>query len=53
MLFVLAAVLVFGLLVIIHELGHFFAAKASGIQVLEFGVGFGPKIFKFTRKGTL
>ncbi len=53
MLFVLAAILVFGLLVIIHELGHFFAAKASGIQVLEFGVGFGPKIFKFTYKGTL
>ncbi len=31
-------------LVIIHELGHFFAAKAFGIKVLEFGIGFPPRI---------
>ena len=32
------------LLVIIHEMGHFFAAKAFGIKVLEFGIGLPPKI---------
>lgn len=53
MLFILAAILVFGLLVIIHELGHFFAAKASGIQVIEFGIGYPPRVFKFTYKGTI
>lgn len=31
-------------LVIIHELGHFFAAKKSGVQVLEFGIGIPPKV---------
>lgn len=33
-------------LVIIHELGHFFAAKKSGVKVLEFGIGIPPKICK-------
>ena len=32
------------LLVVLHELGHFFAAKAFGIKVLEFGVGFPPRV---------
>ena len=36
----------FVLLIIIHELGHFIAAKISGVRVNEFGVGFGPKLFK-------
>ena len=31
-------------LILIHEAGHFFAAKAFGIKVLEFGVGFPPRI---------
>jgi len=33
-------------LVIIHELGHFIAAKKSGVKVLEFGIGIPPKAFK-------
>ncbi|MCK9519236.1 MAG: site-2 protease family protein [Dehalococcoidia bacterium] len=37
-------------LVIIHELGHLIAAKAFGIKVLEFGVGFPPKAFTWTRR---
>ena len=40
------AVLVFVILIIIHEFGHFIAAKASGVRVNEFAVGFGPKLFK-------
>ena len=41
----LLAVLVFLLLIIIHELGHFLAAKLLGVRVNEFAVGFGPKLF--------
>ena len=39
------AILVFLLLIIIHELGHFLAAKLLGVRVNEFAVGFGPKLF--------
>lgn len=39
------AVIMFLLLIIIHELGHFAAAKAMGVRVNEFAVGFGPKLF--------
>lgn len=49
------AVLAFGLVlipaIIIHELGHLFAAKAVGINVLEFGVGFPPRLAKLFRWG--
>ena len=45
MLTVVAAVLVFGILVLVHELGHFVTAKLTGMQVDEFAIGFGPKIF--------
>ncbi len=38
-------------LVVIHEFGHFLAAKAFGIKVLEFGIGFPPKAFTYLRKG--
>lgn len=40
----LAAALLFGLVIFIHELGHFLAAKFSGVRVLKFSIGFGPKI---------
>ena len=42
----MVAVLIFVLLIIIHELGHFLAAKATGVKVNEFSVGFGPKLIK-------
>jgi len=41
-----------GLLVFIHELGHFLVAKWSGIRVEQFSLGFGPKILGFTRGET-
>lgn len=41
----LVAILVFLVLIIIHEFGHFIAAKAVGVRVNEFAVGFGPKLF--------
>ena len=42
------AVLLFLILVVIHEFGHFIAAKLCGVRVNEFAVGFGPKLFKKT-----
>jgi regulator of sigma E protease len=48
----IASVFVFGLVVFIHELGHFIAAKCSGITVQEFAIGMGPKLFGFERGGT-
>jgi regulator of sigma E protease len=42
--YTLAAVLVLGVLIFVHELGHFLVAKASGVAVLRFSLGFGPRI---------
>ena len=42
----LAPILVFGLVVFIHELGHFLAAKAFGVYAPRFSIGFGPALFK-------
>ncbi|HVX40362.1 MAG TPA: RIP metalloprotease RseP [Gemmatimonadaceae bacterium] len=50
MLAILAPILVFGLVIFVHELGHFMAAKATGVYAPRFSIGFGPPIFKF-RKG--
>jgi regulator of sigma E protease len=49
-LYFLAALLVFGLIIFAHELGHYLAARASGIRVLEFAMGFGPKLIGWRRK---
>jgi regulator of sigma E protease len=49
----LAALFVFGLLITSHELGHFIAAKLSGVTVLEFAIGMGPKLFSYKGKETL
>lgn len=44
-IYILAAILVFGLLVAVHELGHFLVAKACGVRVNEFSIGMGPEIW--------
>lgn len=49
---ILAAVFVFGLLIIGHELGHFTMAKAAGVPVLEFSFGMGPRLIGFTKGET-
>lgn len=41
---IVAAVFVFGLLVLVHEFGHFITAKLTGMRVDEFAIGFGPKL---------
>ena len=43
-------VLILGIVVFIHEFGHYLFAKRAGIYVYEFSIGMGPKIFKFNRK---
>lgn len=48
----LAIIFVFGLLVMIHEFGHFIVARWNGIKVLEFAFGFGPKLVGFKGKET-
>ena len=46
----LTFIIIFGILVVVHEFGHFYFAKKSGILVREFAVGMGPKIFAHTGK---
>ena len=52
MIYVIAAILIFGVLIALHELGHFLAAKACGVRVNEFAIGMGPAIFKKTKGET-
>lgn len=49
---ILYAVLIFCLLIFVHELGHFTAAKAVGIRVNEFSIGMGPALFHFGKGET-
>ena len=46
------AILVFGLIILIHEFGHFIVAKKNGIAVLEFSIGMGPRLLSTVRGGT-
>ncbi|MCD7812553.1 MAG: RIP metalloprotease RseP [Lachnospiraceae bacterium] len=48
---ILIALIVFSLIIIIHELGHFLLAKANGITVLEFSLGMGPRILSHQKEG--
>jgi regulator of sigma E protease len=50
---IVMALLALGFLIFIHELGHFWAARATGVRVEEFAVGFGPAIVKHKRNGIL
>lgn len=47
---ILAAIGIFGLLILIHELGHFISARAFGVSIKEFSIGMGPKLFSITSK---
>ncbi|MBQ4273661.1 MAG: RIP metalloprotease RseP [Clostridia bacterium] len=52
---IIYAILIFGVLIFIHELGHFIVARLCGVKVLEFAIGMGPKLFswKGKKKGTV
>lgn len=49
---IIAFIFVFGILVIVHEFGHFFVAKKSGVLVREFAIGMGPKLLSWNRNNT-
>jgi regulator of sigma E protease len=49
---IIAFLFVLGVLIFVHELGHFLAARRLGIRVITFSLGFGPKILKFQRGDT-
>ena len=52
-LWTVPVLVVLGIVVIIHELGHFLVARALGVRVETFSIGFGPEIFGFfDRSGT-
>ncbi|MFC4557156.1 RIP metalloprotease RseP [Virgibacillus kekensis] len=50
---VIAFIFMFGLLVFVHEFGHLIFAKRAGMLAREFAIGFGPKIFAFTKNETV
>lgn len=52
MMTVILFVIIFGVVVLSHEFGHFLLAKMNGIHVVEFSVGMGPTIFSFTKSET-
>lgn len=45
-------IIMFGIIVLVHEYGHFLLARVNGITVVEFAIGMGPTLASFTRKGT-
>lgn len=49
-LYILLAILMFGVLIFIHELGHFVVARLCGVDILEFSIGFGPKLYSHRSK---
>lgn len=49
---IIAAIIAFSVMVVVHELGHFLIAKRVGVTVYAFAVGFGPRLASFTRGGT-
>jgi len=53
MLYILIAILIFGLLIAVHEFGHFATAKLLGVQVNEFSIGMGPAVWKRQKGETL
>lgn len=53
MVYIIVAVIMFGLLIAVHEFGHFFTAKLFGVKVNEFAIGMGPTILKKQKGETL
>jgi regulator of sigma E protease len=49
---ILSAIIIFGVLIIVHETGHFLVAKRSGVRVIRYSVGYPPKVFGIRRGET-
>lgn len=52
MLSIIVAILVFGLIILVHEFGHFLLAKLNGIGVVEFSIGMGPRLWSIKKGET-
>ncbi|RMG59381.1 MAG: RIP metalloprotease RseP, partial [Deltaproteobacteria bacterium] len=52
MIYVVSFIVVLGILIFVHEFGHFLVARLLGIEVQKFSLGFGPKLAGFERGGT-
>ncbi len=50
---IISAILIFAVMIFVHELGHFLACRATGVKVREFAIGMGPKLWKKQGKETL
>ena len=53
MITIISSIIIFLLVILIHEFGHFIVAKRNGVSVLEFSIGMGPKLFQRESNGTL
>ena len=53
MIYILVAILIFGVLIAVHEWGHYIAARICGVTVHEFAIGMGPKLYHKERNGCL
>ena len=52
MLPAIVSILLLGLLIIVHELGHYLVARLAGVRILRFSIGFGPRLLAWTRGHT-
>ncbi len=53
MVYILAAIIIFGVLIAVHEWGHYIAARLCGVTVHEFAIGMGPKLYHKEKNGCL
>lgn len=53
MITIISSIIIFLLVILIHEFGHFIVAKRNGVSVLEFSIGMGPKLFQRESNGTI
>ena len=51
-LYIIVAIFIFGLLILIHELGHYLAARIFKVTIKEFSIGMGPRLISYTSKKT-
>ena len=52
-MYIIIAIIMFGVLIAIHEFGHFITAKACGVRVDEFAIGMGPAVWKKQKGETM
>ena len=52
-MYVIFAIIIFGLLIVVHEFGHFITAKLLGVRVNEFAIGMGPVLYRNTKHDTV